>query len=312
MRAILIQEPGSCRLVDIPVPPAAADEVLVRVRATSLCNQHDLKVNRGLYRENRYLEYGVPGFPGHEGAGEVVAVGAGVTTLAVGDHVVMSGLGGPPLFAEYVTRRPAEVAKVDPRVPYEEVAMAELFGCVYRAVHKVADYAGRSVAVFGCGAAGLAAIQLVKVAGAREVVGIDVAPERLRLARELGADRTADAGDQAAIEALVTAGADIVIECSGHKAAYAAACRLARREVVIFGYSEGVVELPLWPLFDHEITLHNSKWLTTADLTAVVRLIEAGKIRTSPLISRRLDFTGYADAVAAVGRGEIIKAVMTP
>lgn len=309
MRALLIENPGSCRLVDIPVPQPAADEVLVKVRATALCNQHDLKVNRGLYRENRYLEYGIPGFPGHEGAGEVVAVGARVTDLAVGDHVVMSGLGGPPLYAEYVTRRPAEVAKVDLAVPFEQVAMAELFGCVYRAVHKVAECAGRSVAVLGCGAAGLAAIQLAKAAGARDVVGLDVAPERLRLARELGADHVVDAGEAAALEA---AGVDIAIECSGHKAAYASACRLARRDVVIFGYSEGVVELPLWPLFDHELTLHNSKWLTTADLTAVVRLIEAGRVRTAPLISRRLDFTGYADAVAAVGRGEIIKAVMTP
>jgi threonine dehydrogenase-like Zn-dependent dehydrogenase len=201
---------------------------------------------------------------------------------------------------------------VDPAVPFEQVAMAELFGCVHRAVHKVADYTGRRVAVFGCGAAGLAAIQLARVAGARDVVGLDIAPERLRLAWELGANQTVDAGDANALESLAAAGADIVIECSGHKAAYAAACRIARRDLVIFGYSEGVVELPLWPLFDHELTLHNSKWLTTANLTAVVRLIEAGRIRTAPLISRRLDFTGYVDAVAAVGRGEIIKAVMIP
>lgn len=309
MRALLIEKPGSCRLVDVPRPEPGAGEILVQVKVTALCNQHDLKVNRGLYRDNIYLEYGVPGFPGHEGAGVVVALGSGVTGFARGDHVAMSGLGGPPLYAEYVTRRADQVAKVGAALPLEQVAMAELFGCVHRAVHKVADYRGRSVAVFGCGAAGLAAIQLVKACGAGEVIGVDVAPDRRRLAGELGADRTLDAADLAPLE---TAGVDIAIECSGHKAAYAAACRTARADVIVFGYAEGVMELPLWPLFDRELTIHNSKWLTNDDLIAVVRLIESGRVRTAPLISRRLDFSGYAEAVAAVSRGEIIKAVMAP
>lgn len=312
MRAILIEKAGSFKIIELPVPSPGSDEVLVQMKVMALCNQHDLKVNRGLYRDLVYLEYGVPGFPGHEGAGVVTAVGGEVAGLAVGDHVVMSGLGGPPLYAEYVTRKTDQVVRVDPSVPLEQVAMSELFGCVHRAVRKVADYTGRSVAVFGCGAAGLAAIQLVRVAGARAVTGIDVAAERLQLARELGADQVVAANDVSGMERLTQTGADIVIECSGHKAAYAAACRIARQALVIFGYSEGVMEVPLWPLFDHELTIHNSKWLTNEDLTAVVRLIESGKIRTDRLISRRLDFTGYTEAVAAVGRGEIIKAVMTP
>ena len=312
MRAILIEKAGAFKIIELPVPAPGPGEVLVEMKVMALCNQHDLKVNRGLYRDLVYLEYGVPGFPGHEGAGVVTAVGREVTGFAAGDHVVMSGLGGPPLYAGYVTRKADQIVRVDPAVPLEQVAMSELFGCVHRAVRKVADYAGRSVAVFGCGAAGLAAIQLVRVLGAREVIGLDVAADRLQLARELGADQVVAADDATGIEQLRRTGADIVIECSGHKAAYAAACHIARQSLVIFGYSEGLMEVPLWPLFDHELTIHNSKWLTHEDLTAVVRLIESGKIRTDRLISRRLDFTGYPEAVAAVGRGEIIKAVMTP
>jgi threonine dehydrogenase-like Zn-dependent dehydrogenase len=312
MRAILIEKAGTFKIIELPIPSLGPGEVQVQMKVTALCNQHDLKVNRGLYRDLVYLEYGVPGFPGHEGAGVITAVGSDVAGFAVGDHVVMSGLGGPPLYAEYVTRKAGEIVRVDPAVPLEQVAMSELFGCVHRAVRKVADYAGRSVAVFGCGAAGLAAIQLVRVLGARAVTGIDVATDRLQLARELGADLVVAADDAAGMERLRQTGADIVIECSGHKAAYAAACHMARQALVIFGYSEGVMEVPLWPLFDHELTIHNSKWLTIEDLAAVVRLIESGKIRTDRLISRRLDFSGYPEAVAAVGRGEIIKAVMTP
>jgi 2-desacetyl-2-hydroxyethyl bacteriochlorophyllide A dehydrogenase len=312
MRAILIEKPETFRLVDVPVPVAGPGEVLVQLQALSLCNQHDLKVNHGGYRDNVYLEYGTPGFPGHEGAGVVTALGADVTDFVVGDHVVMSGLGGPPLYAEYVTRRTAEIVLVRSDVPFEHVAMAELFGCVHRAIHKVPSYAGKRVAVFGCGAAGLAAVQLANVAGAAQVTAIDVDPRRLQLAAELGAAATVDARDEAALQQLKQTGAEIVIECSGHKTAYRTACHVARESLVIFGYSEGVMEVPLWPLFDHELTIYNSKWLTTADLTAVVRLIESGAIRTAPLITHRFKFEQYPAAVAAVGRGEVIKAILQP
>jgi L-iditol 2-dehydrogenase len=312
MRAILIGEAESFKIIELPVPEPAPDEVLVQMQAMALCNQHDYKVNHGLYREPVYLEYGVPGFPGHEGAGIIATVGAEVTGFAVGDHVVLSGLGGPPLYAEYVTRKTSQIVTVNQEVPLEQVAMAELFGCVHRACRKVPSYANRSVVVSGCGAAGLAAVQLVRGFGARHVVATDVDPARLQLAQELGANAVADARDPAVLTQLKQDGADIVIECSGQKAAYQAACHIAREALIIFGYSEGLLEIPLWPLFDHEITLYNSKWLTQEDLGAVVRLIEAGKIRTDKLITHRLDFARYPQAVEMIGRGEVIKAILTP
>jgi L-iditol 2-dehydrogenase len=312
MRAILIREPHDCSLVECPVPTPAAGEVLVELRAMALCNQHDLKVNRGGYRDQVHLEYGVPGFPGHEGTGVVRAVGAGVTDFAVGDRVAMSGLGGPPLYAEWVTRRADEVARVPATVPLEEVAMAELAGCVHRAVAKVGDYRSRAVVVSGGGAAGLVALQLARARGAIRVTLIEGVAARRDLARELGADAVVDPGDEAAMAALRAEGAAIVIECSGHRPAYAEACRIAREAVVIFGYAEGTVELPLWPLFDRELTIHNSKWLTRDDLQAVVDLIAAGQLRTAPLITHRFAFERYPEAVAAVARGEVIKALLLP
>jgi L-iditol 2-dehydrogenase len=312
MRAILIREPKAFEIIELPAPAPAADEVLVRMKAMALCNQHDLKVNHGLYRDLVYLEYGVPGFPGHEGAGVIAEVGADVGRFAVGDHVVMSGLGGPPLYAEYVVRKATQIVAVSRELPLELVAMAELFGCVHRACRKVPAYGGRSVVISGCGAAGLAAVQLVRVFGARHVAATDVDPSRLQLAQELGADTVADARDAAVMARLKHDGADIVIECSGHRMAYQAACHIAREALVIFGYSEGLMEVPLWPLFDRELTIYNSKWLTTEDLAAVVRLIEAGKIRTDSLITHRFDFAHYPEAVDRVGRGEVIKAILTP
>jgi 2-desacetyl-2-hydroxyethyl bacteriochlorophyllide A dehydrogenase len=312
MKAIQIDKPGDFKIVEIHIPKPKEDEILIQVKATSLCNQHDWKVNNGLYNDLIYLEYGMPGFPGHEGAGIVVEVGNNVKDFLVGDSVVMSGLGGPPLYAEYVTRKVEFVARVKKNVLFRNIAMAELFGCVHRACNKIESYKNKSVVVTGCGAGGLAAIQICKVYGAGKITAIDIQEERLELAAELGADTVLKANDLNAVEALKNNGADIVIECSGNKTAYQNAFYIAREAIVIFGFTQGKLDVPLWQMFDNELTIYNSKWLTNQDLQSVVDLISEGKINTKKMISLETDFEHYLDAVEEIGKGEIIKAIMVP
>jgi len=111
---------------------------------------------------------------------------------------------------------------------------------------------------------------------------------------------------------LRKAGTDIVIECTGNKNAYQNAFFIARQAIVVFGYSEGMLEIPLWQMFDYELTIYNSKWLTNQDLQAVVNMISSGKIRTDIMISAKVKFEHYLDAVEMIGRGEVIKVIMTP
>lgn len=312
MKSILIERPGRFEIIDQPKPQAADDELLIQIKALSLCNQHDWKVNKGLYKDLVYLEYGVPGFPGHEGAGIVVDKGSAVTGFNIGDHVVMSGLGGPPLYCEFVTRKQDSVARAPVNVPFEHLAMSELLGCVHRACCKVPQMAGKSVLVSGCGPAGLAAVQICKAFSCTSCLAVDVDSERLLLAERLGADATINARDAAAMERGSREGVDMVIECSGNHQALQQAFYFAREAVVIFSYSEGVLPVPSWPLFDHELTIYNSKWLTNQDLQSVVDMVAAEKIRTAEMISVVTDFDHYPDLVERIGRGEIIKAVMIP
>jgi len=312
MKTIIIKEPGKFEIAEAPKPVPAENDILIEMKYMALCNQHDWKVNKGLYKDLAYLEYGIPGFPGHEGAGIVVDKGAAVKNWSVGDRVALSGLGGPPLYAEYVTRQSDAVARVESSVPLENVAMAELLGCVYRACTKYPDYRDKSVLVSGAGPGGLAAVQICKALGAAEVTATDVRPNRLELARVLGANSVLDVSDPDAVNRLKRDGVDVVVECSGNKTAYRNAIDIARDAIVIFAYSEGSLEIPLWPLFDHELTIYNSKWLTTADLQSVVDLIAAGKIRTDDMISGRVKFEGYTEAVKLVGEGDAIKIVMMP
>lgn len=312
MKSICIKQPGSFAIVDRQQPQPQDDELLIQVKAVSLCNQHDWKVNKGLYKDLVYLEYGVAGFPGHEGAGVIIDKGRAVVDFNIGDPVVMSGLGGPPLYCEFVTRKRDSIARAPVGVPFEQLAMSELFGCVHRACRKVPQLEGKSILVSGCGPAGLAAIQICQAYGSRSSIAIDVNPDRLQLAEKLGAQTVINAQDADALKKCSCEGVDIVIECSGNRHALQQAFHYARQAVVIFSYSEGLLQAPLWQLFDFELTIYNSKWLTNDDLQCVVNLIAAGKIRTAEMISVVEDFSHYPELVEKIGRGEIIKAVMIP
>jgi L-iditol 2-dehydrogenase len=168
--------------------------------------------------------------------------------------------------------------------------MSELIGCVHRASKKVPSYQGKSVAVSGCGPGGLAALQLVEVFGASKVITIDVLPDRLILVKEFGANTVANAKDENSIFEFKNKGADTVIECTGNKGAYQNALDIARKALAIFSYTEGTIEISIWQMYDHELTINNSKWLTVQDLQAVVDMITAGKIRTNKMISAKVHF----------------------
>lgn len=312
MKSILIKKPGSVEIIDIEKPTPENDELLIEMKAVALCNQHDWKVNKGFYHDLEYVEYGIPGFPGHEGAGVVVDIGEKVNDFEIGDHVVLSGLGGPPLYSQFVTREKGLVARAPKNIPLEQLAVSELLGCVHRAVRKVGDYNGKMVAVSGCGPGGLAALQIVKVYGDAHVTALDVRGDRLELASELGADNTVDARNKGAIEELKKNGVEVVVECTGNKTAYQNAVYMARESIVVFAYSEGNIELPLYPMFDHELTIYNSKWLTNDDLQAVVDMIVDGQINTEKMITQKTDFKHYLDAVEMIGKGEAIKIIMIP
>ena len=229
-RGLVYAEPGARPAVEeITLDPPGAGEVQVRVEACGVCHT-DLHV----------VETGGWGmkFPillGHEGAGFVEEVGDGVTSVAVGDRVVIawrapcgdscrSCVRGDPrrcsnnlrarrrmhraadgallnavlrcgTFADRVIVHEAVAVKVSAALPVEQAC---LLACGFSTGAGAALWAtpvreGASVAVIGCGGVGLAAIQGARLAGASMIVAVDVLPEKLALAQELGATETVDA-----------------------------------------------------------------------------------------------------------------------
>jgi threonine 3-dehydrogenase len=237
----------------VPTPKPRENEVLVRVRASSVCG-----TDVHLWVWNAWAEARVRRIPlvlGHELSGEVVEVGRAVKSLAVGDHVSAEthivdgtcyqcrtgrmhicehvevlGVDHDGVFAEYAILPELNAWKNDPALPPEIASVQEPLG---NAVHSLLpentdeDVAGRRVLITGCGPIGLLAIAAAKTYGAETVVATEVNPLRASLARKMGADAVLDPTDEPArLSERVRAasggrGVDVALEMSGHPASLA-------------------------------------------------------------------------------------------
>ncbi|HET7462615.1 MAG TPA: NAD(P)-dependent alcohol dehydrogenase, partial [Longimicrobium sp.] len=204
MKAYQVDEPfglEALRQVELPVPEPGPGEVLVRVRAVSL-NYRDLLVIRGVWRPAG------PRIPASDGVGEVVAVGGGVTRVAVGDRVAgiflpgwidgelspeklafpsLGGSGADGMLAEYVVLGAESVVSVPAHLSDEEAAALPLAGVTaWHALTRAGVKAGDTVLVQGTGGVSLFALQFATLLGATAIVASG-SDEKLRRAAGLGA-----------------------------------------------------------------------------------------------------------------------------
>lgn len=332
MKSLQVKAPEQVAVIDSDNPSAGPGQVLLAMRACAICNQHDSAIFHGSPHGGK-KEYPLePGFPGHEGAGEIVEVGEGVEGLAVGDHVVTTGIGGPPLYSEYVPRDASAVVKIDPSVPWEHAAPLELFGCVHRAFTLTSSVEGKRVGVVGLGPAGQAAVAIARAYGAPEVLATDLDESRRTLSQTMGATQTLDAAmfegandgaiaracrhepptdaQSKAIQAVKDHACDIVFDCSGNPRGTELALLLAMNEVTIFGYvNQPITAAPcLW--FLKELVIRNSMILQISDLQAVADMLCAGTIQTGPIVSCVLPFRQYEEAIDRIQRREAIKVAL--
>jgi threonine 3-dehydrogenase len=239
--------PGG-KVTTVPEPRPKDGEVLVRVRASSICGT-DLHI----WEWNEWARSRVKNVPmtfGHELSGEVVGVGDRVTSLKLGDHVSAEthivdgtcypcrtgrmhvcqhvevlGVDRDGAFADLLVLPEMNAWKNDPGLDPALAAMQEPLG---NAVHSllpednVEDLAGKSVLVTGCGPIGLLAIAVARTLGARTVLASEVNPFRIGLARAMGADLVVNPAEPGAaptrqiLDATEGNGVDVAVEMSGH------------------------------------------------------------------------------------------------
>jgi threonine 3-dehydrogenase len=323
------------------IPEIGPDDVLVQVRATSICGT-DLHIRRwDTWASSRVHP---PLIVGHEMCGEVVDVGERVRNVKVGDfisaesHIVCGvcdqcrlgdahicvntkilGVDTDGVYAEYV-RIPAANAWLNPPdMPWEIATLQENFG---NAVHTALaiDARGKRVLVTGCGPVGLMAIAVLRAVGARTIIATDVSPYRLNLARTMGADMALNPAkdDVAAAVFDATHGrkADALLEFSGAAPAIRQGFQLLRDggEAALLGIPDRPIELD-WAkdLVFKGVSVHGivgrrlwDTWYSTRDL------LEGGLVDLRRVVTHRFALADFDRAMDTMQSGESGKVVMYP
>jgi L-iditol 2-dehydrogenase len=344
MKAIRVHGPRDARYEEIPVPDPREDEVLVRVRAAALCAT-DVEFYHG---DMAYITQGLttlPLTPGHEWSGEVVEVGSAVRRFAPGDRVagectigcrechycirgeynqcphrretgLLNKNGG---FAEYI-RFPEHFLHRCNTIDFDTLAFAEPTGVAVYAAKTARITPADRVAVIGCGPIGLFCIQVARAYGARAVYATDTRPQRLEIAREVGADEAWDPGDHDPVGRVrdLTGGdmVEVVIEASGHPGVTADMEGMVRPRgrLVFVGLTSGKkAEFTVDTLVLNNLTFYGTLG-GPAVWPEAISLLESGRVRAEPLITHRRPLAEFVPAIEQMenpGEGAV-KVVLRP
>jgi L-iditol 2-dehydrogenase len=289
---------------EVPVPPVADGEVLVRTAYASICGS-DLHVVYG----GAPPRPGEAGYPGHESVGEVVE--SRCPGLEPGDLVltVPFAVDGRCL-AEYQALPGSACIRLPATVPLSHLLMAQQLGTVIWALRsRPLDLVGKDAAVIGQGSAGAFFTFLLKRAGAARVLVSDKSPARLAYSRKLGADLAVDArtGDfrSAVMEATGGRGTDVVVEAVGSRETFPLSVDLAApgATLVWFGLPEGPGDYPFsfHDFFRRALTAYSNFGAQgepgLGSFRYAVRLIEDGAIDVAPLLSHMLPVEQVEQAI---------------
>jgi S-(hydroxymethyl)mycothiol dehydrogenase len=355
VRGVIARGKGEpVEVTTVLVPDPGPGEALVAVQACGVCHT-DLHYREGGIGDD------YPYLLGHEAAGVVEAVGDGVTSVAPGDFVILNwravcgecracrrgrpwycfathnaqqkmtledgtvlspalGIGA---FVDKTLVAAGQCTKVDPAVPPE---VAGLLGCgvmagLGAAINTAPVTRGDSVAVIGCGGVGDAAILGARLAGARTIIGVDIDPRKLELAKQFGATHVINSRETDPVERIQELtggnGADVVIEAIGRPETYLQAFygRDLAGTVVLVGVPtpDMRLEAPLLDFFGRGGALKSSWYgdcLPERDFPMLTDLYLQGRLPLDKFVSEIIALDQVESAFAKMERGEVLRSVV--
>ncbi len=321
MRAAQISGVDRIDIVTLDDPAPGPREVVVAVAGVGICGT-DLHILEGEFAPS------LPIVPGHEFAGEVVAIGTGVTELAIGDQVAVDpslycnecyycrrghnnlcerwaaiGVSTAGGAAEFAVAPVANCVKLPESVQTSDAALIEPLSCAIRGFDVLPRMIGDHYLIYGAGTMGLMNLQLAKRCGAASVDVVDLNPDRLATAVQLGCSSAAGSADDLPRPAH---GWDVVIDCTGVVAAIEDGLgRVGKGGTFLqFGVSAEQAQATWAPfrIYNQEITITGSMAvLHTFERAA--EMFAAGVLDPKVFISDRYPLEQYAEALAQFKNG---------
>jgi 2-desacetyl-2-hydroxyethyl bacteriochlorophyllide A dehydrogenase len=318
MKILQIMAPGQVKWGEAPEPEPGPGEVIVKVRTVNTCPHWDLHLMAGIpmFAGGTLAYPYTPGQPGHEAAGEIVAVAADVTDLKPGQRVACwkdAGHNRQGCYAQYVAMAQEHVLALPDHVTWEQACSLELAMCVQVSVElllRQGDMKGKRIGIGGLGGAGIVAVQMAKAYGAAEVIGVDPLASRRELAGQVGADQTVDPAGDAWPAGRGATAVDMAIDCTGLKTSIEYLMARTRRAVTIFGVLRE--EIAYGPQHWGGLALIGYESHRRSAAEAALQLIAAGKLDLSVLIGARLPFPDYLRGIDMLRRKEAIKICFLP
>ncbi len=339
MKAVVFKEVGKGVTVDEVGPPKVEDDrtVLIRVRECGICGS-DLAILEGRHPSKP------PVILGHELSGEVVETGARVSGIGVGDHVVVDpnvscglcencrlgrrnmclnmielGITRNGAFAELMAAPEQFVYKIDPRLSWKEGALVEPLACVVHGFARSRVKPDETAVVYGAGPMGLLWVSMLKRAGVRKIMSVDLAEKRRAVAGKLGADVTIDPAAEEPVARVEREtggmGADVAVEMIGRAETVESAVRSVGPggRVVIMGVArkEARAQVAPFELMAREVEILGSNANAT-DFIPAIRLIEGGAIPVDDIVSHELDISEALKGFELCRTGQGMKVMIRP
>ncbi len=336
MIAAVFEGVGQLTLKEVDRPKITRpDQVLLEVEAVGICGT-DVHITSNppgyIATPNTIL--------GHEYVGIVIEKGADVIHLAVGDRVVVNpndycgtcfycqrhfpnlcenigaiGIDVDGAYAKYNVVSGKLAFKIDPSVPVEHGAFAEMLADVVNGTNKAAVQPGDNVAVIGAGPIGQLYAQMFKAAGAGKIIIADLSPYRLDYSRKMGFDLVVNPEETDLVDFVMqetTVGVDVVVDAAGSTLPFALDIVRKAGKVILFGVNTQAKA----PIMQSKITMKElqvlGSWLANATFPQAVKVLESRQLDLDGLISHKIPLADIHKGLDLLANQKAMKIVVYP
>ncbi|MEI7844962.1 MAG: alcohol dehydrogenase catalytic domain-containing protein [Chloroflexota bacterium] len=325
MLQAVMTHPGKIEIREVAKPEVAADEVLIQIKRIGVCGS-DIHVYHGLHPYTSY-----PVVQGHEVAGVVAEVGAGVAGFELGDKVVfmpqvtcgecypcrhgmahicdhlkVMGFQTDGAAQEFFNVNANNVIKLPAQISLDEAALVEPISVAVHALSRFGSVKGLNALVLGAGTIGNLVAQVAQASGAAAVIVTDTSAYKLHKATECGIKHVLNPIEGDLSETILNVfgpdKADLILECVGIQPTITQAISNARKgsTIVVVGVFGQKPDIDLGLVQDRELSLVGTLMYQKPDYERAIELVSSGSLCLGPMITQRFDFKNYLSAYESI------------